>query len=201
MGKSILITGGARSGKSTLGETKAKEISEKILYVATSFISDSEMERRVEKHKERRLKTWGTHEGYLNIGKVIQENQCYDGVLIDCITTMVTNIIFNSKYFKADVFSLPDSKEARELQEKYIDDIDFFKIEEDVMSEIEALIKGIRNSNSTVIMITNELGSGVVPETRLGREFRDIAGRANQFIASCSEEVYLTVCGIPMKVK
>lgn len=186
MSKTILITGGARSGKSAFAEKLAKETGEKVLYIATSIPFDDEMKERVKRHKAQRPAEWDTYEGYRNLGDVITEKgKSYDGILVDCITIMATNLMFDSIGFE-------DQSPAYE---------DFLKAEEYISIHIENLKKGLSAADTTVILVTNELGSGVVPDTAFGRAFRDIAGRANRQLAEQADEVYLVVCGIPMKIK
>lgn len=186
MGRAILVTGGARSGKSSLAEKLAKELEGDILYIATAIPFDEEMKHRVKKHQESRPEEWRTYEGYQRLGDVImREGSRYKGILLDCITVMLTNIFLE---FPDIDYENPKFK-------------DFERVEEEIGKEVENLIEGIGKTNATVIMVTNELGSGVVPENVLARVFRDIAGRVNQTIAQASDEVYLTVCGLPVKVK
>lgn len=193
MGRGILVTGGARSGKSNYAEDLAKKLGENILYIATSIPFDDEMKERVRKHKASRPEHWLTYEGYKKLGTVL--NNCVnkqgtvlssvDGVLIDCVTVMITNLMFDMPRMKDENYEL----------------IDFNIVETEIMNEAKSLMEAIKNLNKTVILVTNEVGFGIVPESKLGRVFRDIAGRVNQYIASRCDEVYLTVCGISMKVK
>lgn len=186
MGKSILVTGGARSGKSSLAEKLAKELGGRVLYIATAVPFDEEMKDRVKKHKDSRPHEWDTYEGYKDLGRYITERgQEYDTILLDCITVMVTNIFLE---FPDIDYENPSFR-------------DFERVEESIKKEIEELTSGIKNTEANVIMVTNELGSGIVPENLLTRVFRDIAGRVNQYIAANCDEVYLTVCGLPMKLK
>jgi len=186
MGKAILITGGARSGKSSYAEKLAKELGSSILYIATSIPFDEEMKNRVKKHRESRPSGWDTYEGYRNLGRVISEKGGeYNGILIDCITVMITNLLLEYPGIDRDNAGFED----------------FIDAEKAIREELEALLKGIRKSEANVIMVTNELGSGIVPENLLGRAFRDIAGRMNQYIAGQCDEVFLTVCGLPLKLK
>lgn len=186
MGKAILITGGARSGKSSYAEKLAKELEGNVLYIATSIPFDEEMKLRIKKHKESRPQEWDTFEGYKGLGRVISDKgRQYKGILLDCITVMVTNLFL--EYTGMEGINFP-----RE---------DFIKAEKAIEKEIEELMKGIGESEATVMLVTNELGSGIVPENTLARAFRDIAGRVNQYIGSRCDEVYMTVCGIPLKLK
>lgn len=186
MGKAILITGGARSGKSSYAEKLARELEGDVLYIATSIPFDEEMKNRVKKHRESRPSEWNTYEGYRGLGQVISEKGGqYKGILLDCVTVMVTNLLLE----------YPDIDYDNAGYE------DFEMVEKAINEEIEELLKGISQTDATVIMVTNELGSGIVPENLLGRVFRDIAGRVNQHIAEHCDEVFLTVCGLPLKLK
>lgn len=177
----IVVTGGARSGKSSFGEGLLKNENQ-VLYIATSIPFDDEMKDRVKKHKESRPSHWHTLEGYKGLGKSIRElEQSYDGVILDCITIMISNLI------------LENFNEHEEM--------DYEKLEAQVMEEIREMVMELKKLDSKVVLITNEVGCGIVPENRLGREFRDIAGRVNQYLARESEEVYLAVSGIGVKIK
>ncbi|KEI15210.1 bifunctional adenosylcobinamide kinase/adenosylcobinamide-phosphate guanylyltransferase [Clostridium haemolyticum] len=186
MGKIILVTGGARSGKSNYAENIAKDIEGKILYIATSIPFDDEMKHRVKKHKESRPEIWDTYEGYKDLDIVVREkNSLYDGMLLDCVTIMTSNFMFDyigDKIGEADNITLD-------------------KVEKKIITNFEKLLNEVNKGNSTMILVTNELGYGIVPENKLARVYRDIIGRINQYIASRASEVYLVVCGIPMKVK
>jgi len=177
MVKIILVTGGARSGKSEFAENYAKSFGEKVLYIATSIPFDDEMKDRVEKHKKRRPASWKTLEQYKSFTPI---STYYDSVLLDCATIMSTNIMFE---FKQD------------WEDSLQKDID--EIEEIIINEFENLL----NSFENIIIVTNEVGFGIVPDNKTSRIFRDIAGNVNKYIASVSDEVYLTVCGIATKIK
>jgi len=186
MGKFILVTGGARSGKSRFAEKIMKDLAGPVLYLATAKICDEEMALRGEKHRQSRPADWDTIEAYQGLGKIISEKGAgYRGVLLDCITIMVTNLLFD----------LPEMQQE-ELQSETIQ-----KAEDLIMAEAKELVKGIAAQDATVVMVTNELGSGIVPEYPIARAFRDIAGRINQYLAAQADEVYLTVCGLPLRLK
>lgn len=185
MGKLILITGGARSGKSTFAEQLAGKLSDKVLYMATAVAFDEEMIDRIEKHKQSRPQNWDTNEGYKNLNTVIEAANSYDVLLLDCITVMLTNLLWEYPGMDFDV----PSKEVLDKAEAY------------VRGEFDKLLKAAQGYKGTLIMVTNELGCGLVPEAPIARSFRDIAGRVNQQLAAQCQEVYLTVCGIPMQIK
>jgi adenosylcobinamide kinase/adenosylcobinamide-phosphate guanylyltransferase len=185
MGNITLITGGARSGKSTYAEKMASGISEKVLYIATAVAFDLEMEERIAVHRKSRPQEWSTYEGYKDIDKVIEDAACYDVILLDCVTVMLTNLLWE---FPGMSFEIP-SREVLAEAEEYVG------------HEFKKLLGAAGKYHGNLIMVTNELGSGLVPESPIARSFRDIAGRINQLIAAHSQEVYLTVCGIPIKIK
>lgn len=182
MGKVILVTGGSRSGKSDFAEELLKE-EDNVLYIATAIATDKEMEARIDRHKAKRNCNWSTYEGYKNLADVVKN---FDGkdILLDCVTVMVTNLMF---------------EEERDFDKMAQGEID--EIEKHIEREFNVLIEAIKNLNKNMVMVTNEVGSGLVPEYKLGRIFRDIAGRINQNLGRISDEVYLVTCGIPLKVK
>lgn len=186
MGKSILVTGGARSGKSNFAESLMKGISGPVLYLATAQAYDEEMQLRIEKHRQSRPAEWDTIEAYRGLGKIISgQGSKYRGIMIDCITIMVTNLLFDLPEIQQEDFKRESIQRA----------------EEKILAEAADLAAGVAASDATVVMVTNELGSGIVPEYPLSRVFRDIAGRVNQYLAARADEVYLVVCGLPLKLK
>lgn len=180
MGKLTLVLGGARSGKSTFAEQLARDTGgESVLYVATAEVLDDEMRDRVQKHQQRRPASWRTLEATENVGARIRE-AAGDArtVLVDCLAVLSANPLMQP-------------------------DIDPFDpaIEAQVVAEVDALADVAAELPAEFIVVSNEVGMGVVPPTPLGRAYRDILGRANQRIAARAEVVYLLVAGIPMQVK
>ena len=185
MGKLILITGGARSGKSSFAEETAKRLGSNILYVATSIAFDEEMKDRIKRHREQRPSEWETVEAYRDLDVELEGRLGgKDVVLLDCITVMVSNLMLE-KSMDWEGISVEEIRDA----------------EERAGLEIEKLLKLAGAARIPFIIVTNELGMGVVPPTELGRAIRDIGGRANQVLARAAEEVYLCVSGIPVKIK
>lgn len=180
MGRIVLVTGGARSGKSTYAESLFKE-SLDVAYIATSRVQDSEMQDRVMMHRKSRPSEWRTFEGTYELYKAVGEEKNY---LLDCITVLTSNIMFD---ITADMerISVETQKE----------------IEDKVIGEIESLVKRVREIDGNLVMVTNEIGSSIVPEHHISRVYRDVAGRVNQRLGRLSDEVYLVVCGIEMKIK
>ena len=175
-----LVTGGARSGKSTFAESLYNG-KQDVVYIATSRVYDEEMNERVSLHKKSRPGDWRTYEGNYDLNLSIDEENNY---LLDCITVLTSNIMF-------------DITEDAE----YIDYVLQRQVEEAVIKEIKGLINEIRKKGYNLIMVTNEVGDSIVPEHHVSRVFRDIQGRINQQIAALSDQVYLVCCGIPVKIK
>lgn len=176
MGKIILVTGGARSGKSRFAEKYAARCGQKIAYVATAEVRDEEMAERVRRHRARRPANWRTCEAPRDAHLVLREAaQSCDTILFDCLTVYMSNILL----------SLPSNA-------------DFYVSAEE---NIRALLAALSDWNGTAIFVTNEVGSGIVPNNKLARDFRDMAGMANQMIGQVADEVYLVVCGIAVDIK
>ncbi len=184
--KLILVTGGARSGKSRFGEQLLAEEGKTVLYVATARTMDVEMENRVKKHQQQRPASWITLEAYRNFGSHLPAYQgSVEGVFLDCITLMVTQILLEECDEHWDSM-LPERVDA---------------LEKIVQKEVDELLEVLRKFSVPSVIITNEVGLGIVPGDKMSRDFRDIAGRVNQRIAASAEEVYLVVAGIPVPIK
>ena len=176
MGKLTILLGGARSGKSTLAEKLAAQLSDRVLYVATAIPFDDEMELRIEKHKKQRPHSWKTLEIPTGIGKALQaEIQSFDVILIDCITLLVNNMFMERSID-------PENPEEDEITEWIMHEMD----------ELEELIK---SSSANWIVVSNEVGMGLVPPYPLGRVYRDSLGWANQRLVSLADEAYLMIAG------
>lgn len=182
LSKIILVTGGSRSGKSKFGEELLKN-KENVLYIATAIITDEEMRNRVTIHKKRRNQKWKTFEGYTDLHKIIKDSECMY-IMLECITTMITNLIFDKYSFFDD------------LSKKEID-----SLEESISMEIKKIIDTCRKFDKEIVIITNEVGFGLVSEYKLGRIFTDISGRVNQLLGELCDEAYLVVSGLPLKLK
>lgn len=177
--KSTLIIGGARSGKSTYAQELALKTGGAVLFVATAEAGDEDMRKRIEMHRKLRPPDWVTLEATTHIGNQIIKNiGKAQTVIIDCITLLINNI-----------FMQYDDKTDADLAEK------------EVVAEIKELLDCIDRSDARFIIVTNEVGLGLVPADRVSRLYRDVLGRANQMLAEHADEVYLLVAGIPLKVK
>lgn len=170
--KLILITGGARSGKSAYAELRAFGIGGKRAYLATAQALDAEMAERIEKHRKQRGATWDTYEEPLAVAELVEKlNNRYDVVLLDCLTLWLSNVMAHT-----------DGDEA-------------------VVSRGDELVSAIKAFGGTCIVVTNEVGLGIVPDNPLARKFRDVAGMMNQKMARAADEVYFTASGIPVRIK
>lgn len=185
MGRLIMVTGGARSGKSSFAEKMVKEIGNNVIYIATAIPFDDEMKDRIEKHRAQRPAEWETIEAYKDLDIHLSGKLSgMDSVLLDCITVMVSNLMLEKSYDWEGIS--PEEVNAAE---------------EVVKVQIQKLIDTAIKSPVPFVVVTNELGMGLVPPYELGRAMRDIAGRANQNLAQAASEVYLCVSGIPVKIK
>jgi adenosylcobinamide kinase/adenosylcobinamide-phosphate guanylyltransferase len=181
MGKLTLILGGARSGKSTYAEKLALQNGGKVAYVATAEGLDGEMKQRIASHRLNRPEEWETREYPTNVGKELLSNPPQsDIVLVDCLTLLVSNNLMQATGSKEEA----DESEATQL----------------VRQEIYSLIEAIQKIQAEWIVVSNEVGLGLVPPYPLGRIYRDLLGWANQRLASQSETVIFMIAGLPMRL-
>lgn len=171
MGRITLVLGGARSGKSRLALTLAKRY-KKVAFVATCEALDTEMKRRIRMHKKVRPAYWKTYEEARELVSLMEKiGDSFDCIVIDCLTLLVSNLVL-AGYGEADI-----------------------------IKKAEKLLAVLKKKKADAIMVSNEVGLGIVPDNELGRRFRDIAGRVNQLAAEAADEAYLTISGIPLKIK
>lgn len=177
--KLTFILGGARSGKSTYAEKIARGSASQVLYVATATAGDDEMAARIAAHRAARPAEWMTLEAPRQVGQAINAYIPHpELVLLDCLTLLTSNILL----------SFPD-------------DAGMDVIQEAVDAEIDQLLAAIDSLDIPWIIVSNEVGLGLVPAYPLGRTYRDVLGRANQKLAAAADEVVFMVAGIPMLVK
>jgi adenosylcobinamide kinase / adenosylcobinamide-phosphate guanylyltransferase len=171
-GSVTLVLGGARSGKSRYAQQLAEQ-SQRVVFVATAKALDDEMHAKIERHKEDRPKGWLTVEEPLELPKVLAEHEgnC-DVIVIDCLTIFVANLMEAEGENSAAV-----------------------------SRRIEALCEALRTVQCTVVLVSNEVGSGVHPVSQLGRAYRDLLGEINQRVARIANDVILMVAGLPLALK
>ena len=181
MGKLTFMLGGARSGKSFFAQKLAEESGKSVTFIATAQALDDEMSARIRKHRDERHTDWNTLEIPAGIAAYLRENPTKTNLyLLDCITLLVTNLIMQCT--KDDI---ADEKQSTLTIE----------------NEISELLVYIREHEQDWIIISNEVGQGLVPPYQMGRVYRDLLGRANQRIASVADEVYWLVAGIPVPIQ
>ncbi|MDR3565044.1 MAG: bifunctional adenosylcobinamide kinase/adenosylcobinamide-phosphate guanylyltransferase [Negativicutes bacterium] len=178
-GKIVLVTGGARSGKSRFAEDYVTALGVKVAYIATAQVLDGEMARRVTLHQSRRPVEWQTYEAPFGAAQILREAVSVAGaVLFDCLTVYTTNLMLS-----------PEAPATPEGRCRF------------VQEQIAALLQSAKTQPSTVVFVTNEVGMGIVPDNALAREFRDLAGLVNQQVAAAADEVYLTISGLAVEIK
>jgi adenosylcobinamide kinase/adenosylcobinamide-phosphate guanylyltransferase len=181
MGKLTLILGGARSGKSSYAQRLAWQHTGPVIYIATAQALDAEMENRIENHRLDRPQGWITLEAPRGVAAVLQQQPVKGGViLLDCLTLLVTNLLISA----APDEDHPDETAAQQAVE----------------GELEQLLPAIGASPADWIVVSNEVGLGLVPPYPLGRIYRDLLGRANQKLAATADEVFWMVAGIPVPI-
>lgn len=177
MSNTILITGGARSGKSRFAEELTRSFGTALCYIATAQALDGEMDERIERHRLRRGNQWETIEEPLMIPQTLARiDGIYSAILLDCVTLWLSNLLL----------SHDENDPAAEGL---------------VLTNVQRLAATLRGMSTPVILVTNEVGQGIVPENPLARLYRDIAGQANQILAAACTTVYVTISGIPLKLK
>lgn len=194
MAKIVLVTGGARSGKSAFAEEKLAD-RERVCYIATGLPrgEDPEWQERIRLHQERRPASWTTQEQYAGLADWLRE-QSHPVYLLDCATLLTSNRLFDliAQHFP-DKLELTEENFLSRQEQSFL-----LQLLED---EWQELLSTIRQTNAECWIVTDEVGLGIVPETRLGRFFRDVQGKINQLIAKEASEAYLVICGLAQQLK
>ena len=183
-----LVIGGARSGKSAYAEKQARDSGLRVVYVATAQVLDGEMERRVAVHRARRPAQWGLVEcagvgSSPGLFETLRHNAAPDTcLLVDCLTLWLSNLLFaGAAAQQAEAGEKPDCPLFRR--------------------EMQALIEGLPQLPGEIILVSNEVGCGIVPMNAISRLFADEQGRLNQRVAAVCERVTLVAAGLPLALK
>ncbi len=172
MSEITFILGGARSGKSSFALKAALESGGKTAFIATCQPLDPEMKKRILRHKKARPSHWQTYEEPREIAGLLKRiSGKFDIIIIDCLTLLVSNLMMDGQ------------KEAA------------------IKKELNKTLDALKKIKADAILVSNEVGLGIVPDSKLGREFRDIAGRVNQMAAAKANKVFFLVSGIPWRIK
>jgi adenosylcobinamide kinase/adenosylcobinamide-phosphate guanylyltransferase len=185
--KIVLVTGGAKSGKSSFVLDKVSGIIGKKAFIATAEALDEEMKERISRHQVERDDEWDTFEEPLKVHEaVVEAAGGHSAVVLDCLTIWLSNVLIGTQVA---------NKEQRTTEQS--------------MDELVSTIRQLKESPvcstgagcSELYIVSNEVGMGIVPENSLAREFRDLAGTLNQRIAELANEAYLVIAGMPLKLK
>lgn len=178
MARIILVTGGARSGKSQHALETCLKLPGPRAFLATCQAGDEEMAERIRRHKESRSnEVWTTIEEPLDLSGALQKHHHFQLVLVDCLTLWISNL-------------MGAAEEADQ------------NLDEDAIAErCQQVLSSCAQREGTVLFVTNEVGNGIVPGNAMARRYRDLVGRCNQTIAARADEVTLVTCGIPMPIK
>lgn len=172
MARFIFILGGARSGKSSYAVKLAETLSRSVVYIATCVRPDKEMEQRIKRHKKSRPSYWQViEEGRDVCASLNNIKRRYDVVIIDCLGLLVTNLLLEKR------------SDAQ------------------IISALQRIIQCISRHTATALVVSNDVGSGIIPDNLLGRRFRDLLGTANQMFARKADQVVWMQAGVPVKIK
>ena len=173
MGKKIFVLGGCRSGKSSYAlETAQKFSADPKVFIATCIPRDDEMKLRVTRHQQERSRHWHTVEAPIHVPEAIVAAGGEAGILlVDCLTLWISNLLMENY----------DSGQ--------------------ILDRIQSLTHSVASAACPVILVSNEVGTGIVPENKLARLYRDLIGSTNQAVAKCVDQVVWVVAGIPVTIK
>lgn len=177
-----LVIGGARSGKSAHAEALALASGKNLVYIATAQASDDEMQQRIAYHREGRDRRWTTVEETIALGNAIEEYSKPDSlVLVDCLTVWLSNLLFS--------------------EEKTFPEIGVIDPPACVARQRNRFLQALEQAAGDVILVSNEVGQGVIPQGAVSRWFVDEAGRLNQQVAACCDRAVFIVAGLPLTLK
>jgi len=173
--KITFIIGGARSGKSAFALKEASKTDGRKAFIATAQAFDEEMKERISKHQEERGPGWDTYEEPVKIADTLSNlGSNYNVVLLDCLTLWLSNLMLNNVVIDKEI---------------------------DALINILRKERTYRDTTLQLVLVSNEVGMGIVPENKLARQFRDLAGMLNQKVAEIADDIYMVTAGIPVKIK
>ncbi|MCK8825521.1 bifunctional adenosylcobinamide kinase/adenosylcobinamide-phosphate guanylyltransferase [Fuchsiella alkaliacetigena] len=186
-GKVILVLGGAKSGKSSFAEEIAYSLAkEEVTYIATAEARDEEMVERIKHHQAVRPDQWKTVEETMAVADLIPELGAQtEVILLDCLTVLISNLLLQGEELGTDDYHFEQGA-AKSKQ---------------ALKEVENLVKAAKETTATIIIVSNEVGQGLVPPYPLSRVYRDTVGAANKKVAELAHEVYITYAGLPVEIK
>ena len=181
----ILVMGGTRSGKSAFAENLVDKLSDNVAYLATAQSLDQEMEERINLHRQRRPGNWTTYEEAFEIPTIINNiKNKHNVILLDCITMLVTNLLL------------------KDLDFERVNNEILLEKEEFVLNEIKKIIDCVvEDEECTLVVVSSEVGLGLVPPDTISRAYRDINGKCNQLLAEKAEKVFVVWAGLPVQIK
>jgi adenosylcobinamide kinase/adenosylcobinamide-phosphate guanylyltransferase len=183
-----LLLGGARSGKSAWAERLASSYGRTVVYLATATAGDPEMTERIARHRATRPLSWRSVEEALDLGGALREHGTTgDVIVIDCLTLWVSNVILARLGTTEDYAAVPSAV--------------WSAIEADLLQAIAALFQDASQRGLALIVVSNEVGMGLVPPYPLGRHYRDLLGRVNREVAARADRVLLLVAGLPIDLR
>lgn len=188
------VLGGAKSGKSEFAEHLYSR-KERICYIATGVVKnpDGEMQLRIQRHQARRSNKWITREQYQHVDELINNSQ-QDGYLLDDAIMLVTNLFYDLVLAKTSPEKIDDYLESSSSQE-------IATVREKILSNWKKILAAVRVNNQSMVIVSDEVGLGVVPATKQTRILRDLYGEVNQLIAKEADNVYFVISGIAQKLK
>ena len=198
MGDFILVTGGARSGKSRFAELLVTCSGLPVTYIATAQIWDQEMAERVEIHCQRRPAEWNVIEEPCDIKKILLSLKDEPGfILLDCVTVWLSNLLLAA----SDSETTQQEPNQGAPAGSCASDCPKTAAEDKILTQVCQVAQTATEIRPRIVFVTNEVGQGIVPDNPLARKYRDLAGRTNQILAEAADSVYMVIAGYPLEIK
>ena len=204
IGQITYLTGGAKSGKSSHAERQIiQENFASVAYIATqgNDFQDAEIRRSIAKHRQSRPQEWTTYESYQNLDQLIritQATQHHDAYLLDCVTLWVNNQLF---MYLEEFRQLQDPSLNFDAMIQAMASSDWDQVEQYLMDEFDKVLQAMKATDAQFWIVSNEVGSGIVPENTFVRMYRIMIGKVNQKIAAYADKAYVSISGILLTLK